>query len=65
MDRYAAISEGMVMSNNLRQGGDPMSEDTTAPYFKDDAVTLYLGDALDVARQLPSGAANCIVTSPP
>lgn len=53
------------MSNNLREGGDPMSEDTPLPYFKDDSVALYLGDALDVARQLPTAAVDCIVTSPP
>lgn len=35
------------------------------PYYSDDSVTLYLGDALTVARELPSGAADCIVTSPP
>jgi DNA modification methylase len=34
-------------------------------YYTDDQVTLYHGDALDVARELPSGAADCIVTSPP
>jgi site-specific DNA-methyltransferase (cytosine-N4-specific) len=34
------------------------------PYFSDDQVTLYHGDALDVARQLPSGGVDCIVTSP-
>lgn len=37
----------------------------TTPYFADDAVTLYLGDALEVARTLPAGVADCIVTSPP
>lgn len=35
------------------------------PYFQDDSVTLHHGDALTVARELPDGAANCIVTSPP
>lgn len=35
------------------------------PYFADDAVTLYQGDALDVLRELPSGSADCVVTSPP
>ena len=34
-------------------------------YYQDDAVTLYLGDALEVARGLPSGSVDCIVTSPP
>lgn len=35
------------------------------PYYRDESVTLYHGDALAVARQLPDGAADCIVTSPP
>jgi DNA modification methylase len=39
---------------------------TTSPaYYEDGQVALYQGDALNVARQLPSGAADCIVTSPP
>ncbi|MDM2104290.1 site-specific DNA-methyltransferase [Mycobacteroides abscessus] len=35
------------------------------PYFQDDSVTLHHGDALEVAKTLPDGAADCIVTSPP
>lgn len=34
-------------------------------YYSDAQVTLHLGDALDVARDLADGAADCIVTSPP
>jgi DNA modification methylase len=34
-------------------------------YYSDDQIMLHHGDALDVARQLPDGAADCIVTSPP
>jgi site-specific DNA-methyltransferase (cytosine-N4-specific) len=34
-------------------------------HYSDDQVTLHLGDALAVARELPAGAADCIVTSPP
>jgi DNA modification methylase len=34
-------------------------------YFTDEQVTLYHGDALSVARTLPDGVADCIVTSPP
>jgi DNA modification methylase len=34
-------------------------------YYTDDQVTLYHGDALDVARELSDGSADCIVTSPP
>lgn len=37
------------------------------PYYRDDSVTLHLGDALAVSRQLESGSVDCIVivTSPP
>lgn len=34
-------------------------------YYSDDRVTLHHGDALAAARELPAGAADCIVTSPP
>lgn len=37
----------------------------TTPYYQDDSVTLHHGDALDVARTLADGSADCIVTSPP
>ncbi|MBN7321043.1 site-specific DNA-methyltransferase [Mycobacteroides abscessus subsp. massiliense] len=37
----------------------------SAPYYQDDSVTLHHGDALDVAKTLPNGAVDCIVTSPP
>jgi DNA modification methylase len=34
-------------------------------YYTDANTTLHHGDALQVARELPDGAADCIVTSPP
>jgi site-specific DNA-methyltransferase (cytosine-N4-specific) len=34
-------------------------------HYKDDQITLYFGDALNVAYTLNDGAADCIVTSPP
>lgn len=37
----------------------------TAPYFTDDQVTLWHGNALDVARELATESVDCIVTSPP
>lgn len=37
----------------------------TTPYYQDDTVTLWLGDALDVLRGLPDGSVDCCVTSPP
>lgn len=35
------------------------------PYYADDQITLWLGDALDVLRRLPEASVNCVVTSPP
>ncbi|MFD8716927.1 DNA-methyltransferase [Streptomyces sp. NPDC059629] len=35
------------------------------PYFSDDTVTLYTGDAAEVLRELPANTADCVVTSPP
>ena len=37
----------------------------TAPYYKDDAVTLWHGDSLAVLRTLPDASVDCCVTSPP
>jgi site-specific DNA-methyltransferase (cytosine-N4-specific) len=34
-------------------------------YYRDEQVTLWLGDALDVLRALPDESVDCIVTSPP
>lgn len=38
---------------------------STPPHYRDEQVTLLLGDALDQLRTLPDGSADCIVTSPP
>lgn len=35
------------------------------PYFRDDQVTLWLGDALAVLREMPDASVDCCVTSPP
>ncbi|MGW2170373.1 DNA-methyltransferase [Streptomyces sp. NPDC001705] len=37
----------------------------TSEYYRDEQVTLLLGDALETLRTLPAASANCIVTSPP
>jgi len=37
----------------------------TTPYYTDDAVTLLHGDALEMARTVPTGSVQTIVTSPP
>lgn len=34
-------------------------------YWQDEQVQLYLGDALEVLREMPGGSVNCCVTSPP
>lgn len=34
-------------------------------YYRDDQVTLLIGDALEQLRTLPDGSVDCIVTSPP
>jgi DNA modification methylase len=34
-------------------------------YYRDEQVTLLLGDALETLRTLPDGSVDCIVTSPP
>jgi DNA modification methylase len=38
---------------------------TPTTYYRDDEVTLLLGDSLEALRTLPAGSADCIVTSPP
>jgi site-specific DNA-methyltransferase (cytosine-N4-specific) len=35
------------------------------PYYRDEQVTLLLGDALEQLRTLPAGSVNMICTSPP
>jgi site-specific DNA-methyltransferase (adenine-specific) len=35
------------------------------PYYADDAVTLYGGDALAVLRDLPSASVDAVITDPP
>lgn len=37
----------------------------SAPYFADESVTLWHGDALETLRRLPDGSVDCCVTSPP
>lgn len=38
---------------------------TASPYYADDLVTIYHGDALDVLQQLPTDSVDITVTSPP
>jgi DNA modification methylase len=34
-------------------------------FVSDSDFTLYVGDALDVLRDLPDESVHCVVTSPP
>ena len=42
-----------------------MTRHPTSPYYRDDTVTLLLGDARQVLESLPDGSVDCVVTSPP
>jgi site-specific DNA-methyltransferase (cytosine-N4-specific) len=35
------------------------------PYYKDDDVTIYCGDVMDMLKELLDESVNCCVTSPP
>jgi hypothetical protein len=35
------------------------------PAFRDDLISVYLGDAGEVLRDLPAASVDCVVTSPP
>lgn len=35
------------------------------PYYQKNNVTLYLGDCMEVMRELPDESVQCVVTSPP
>lgn len=37
----------------------------TAPYYQDDYVTLWHGDALAVLRELPTASVDAVITDPP
>jgi len=43
---------------------DP-EEQRLTPYWKDGPVELYLGNAAEVLKNLPSESVDCVVTSPP
>jgi len=42
-----------------------MNLSITSAYDKSSQVTLYLGDRLELLRQIPNSSANLFVTSPP
>jgi DNA modification methylase len=37
----------------------------TEPYYRDDSVTVYAGDCLDVLAELPDNSVDAVVTDPP
>lgn len=59
-----------AMDHNTPDGrgkanGEPTASQSVGPALVDGPVEVYLGDALDVLRQLPSDSVHCVVTSPP
>lgn len=42
-----------------------MADSQRTPFYSDEAVTLWHGDALEVLRDLPDQSVDCCVTSPP
>lgn len=42
-----------------------IEHDQKTPYFTDEQTTLWLGDALEVLRELPDASVDCCITSPP
>ena len=49
----------------LRRVRDAQLRHTADAFATSNSVTLYLGNALDVLKKLPSASIDCIVTSPP
>jgi len=35
------------------------------PAYQNSSVKVYLGDAREVLRELPSDSVDCVITSPP
>src|SRR5690606_10083923 len=42
-----------------------MRDRMTTPYYSDDSVTLYHGDALDILPTIAAGSVDLCVTDPP
>lgn len=40
-------------------------EGAVTPYLTRNRARLYVGDVLEVLRQMPSESVHCVVTSPP
>ena len=49
----------------MTAAGMESSSSPSNAYYRDDTVTLLLGDALAVLSGLPDQSVNCVVTSPP
>jgi hypothetical protein len=61
VDDAGQVSENEIIHNStLSSGGD-----VTTPFYRDDWLEVYGGDARDVLRGLPSESVDCVVTSPP
>lgn len=54
------------MRSDMRRVRSPTGRGAAVkPYYEDDLVTLYHGDALEILPQLPKGAAKAVITDPP
>lgn len=47
------------------RGATGAGDVVSAPYYQDDAVTLWHGDCLDVLRAMPDASVDAVVTDPP
>lgn len=64
----ARASTGRFASPACRQRARRRALDSApwpAPFYADDSVTLYTGNAVEVLRGLPAASVHCVVTSPP
>lgn len=66
-----SIQKNMIKTTRTRRYSserpqpDKNSLVAPTPFFHEDMVTLYLGDAHSILSQLPDSIVDCIVTSPP
>lgn len=64
-DATRALASPSARAGGIRRCAHLRDTSVRRPYYSDESVTLYAGHALEVARDLGTGAVDCIVTSPP
>jgi len=68
---YAAeeLMQGDFFKNAARQAVEEMESIpsllSAQPYYTTDFGAAYLGDSLEILRQIPDGSINAVITSPP